>query len=53
MGVDGVVILVSEVGMLSSGGDMGIVVVLLVFFFSGTATTEIYTEYIVGSVRCV
>eukprot|EP00831_Metopus_contortus_P059254 TRINITY_DN51245_c0_g1_i2.p2 TRINITY_DN51245_c0_g1~~TRINITY_DN51245_c0_g1_i2.p2 ORF type:complete len:124 (+),score=22.58 TRINITY_DN51245_c0_g1_i2:98-469(+) len=27
--------------------------VTLVFFFNGTATTEIYTRSIVGSVRCV
>ena len=41
-------------------GTMGVVVVgrvvtsgFVVFFFNDTATTEIYTVWFVGSVRCV
>mgnify|MGYP007068769747 CR=1 FL=1 len=30
-----------------------LLVVLVFFFFNDKATTEIYTELIVGSVRCV
>ena len=27
--------------------------IIIVFFVSGTATTEIYAEWVVGSVKCV
>ncbi len=30
-----------------------VVVIFFFFFFNDTVTTEIYTEWIVGSVRCV
>ena len=37
--------------MLGDGGDLD--AVREIFFFNDTATTEIYTELLVGSVRCV
>ena len=33
--------------------DGGVCVMCVVFFFKDTATTEIYTRSLVGSVRCV
>ncbi len=36
-----------------SGRRSNVVVVVVIFFFNDTATTEIYTEWIVGSVRCI
>src|SRR5678809_752733 len=36
----------------AAGGSRGVVVVVC-FFFNDTATTEIYTRSLVGSVRCV
>ena len=33
--------------------DLHVIYVLFIFFFNDTATTEIYTRSLVGSVRCV
>ena len=44
------------IGASPGGGtwrEVVVVVVVVVFFFDDTATTEIYTVAIVGSVRCV